>query len=72
MHDGCEQFWSWVEERLHRYHGIRTENLGSYLKELEWKYNHRTMGPLEQAIALIALLPKEIIAPRFQASSPAH
>lgn len=56
MRDGLEQFWSWAEERLRRYHGMHTENLGFYLKELEWKYNHRVMGPEEQALALIPLL----------------
>lgn len=57
MRDGLEQFWSWAEERLRRHHGMRTENLGLYLKELEWKYNHRNMNPIEQAQALTALLP---------------
>lgn len=56
MRDGCEQFWTWTAERLHRYHGMRTENLGFYLKECAWKYNHRALGPEEQALALIPLL----------------
>lgn len=62
MCDGCEQFWSWAEERLHRYHGIRMENLGNYLKEIAWKYNHRAMGPIEQTLALIPLLPQKLLA----------
>lgn len=61
MHDGLEQFWSWVEERLRRYHGIRMENLGNYLKELVWKYNHRAMGPLEQAITIIPLFHQKLL-----------
>lgn len=69
MRDGGEQFWSWAQERLHRYHGIRTENLGMYLKELEWKYNHRAMDPLDQALTLIPLLPKELLQPRTRIGS---
>lgn len=56
MRDGCEQFWAFAAERLRRYHGMRTENVGFYLKELAWKYNHRAMGPEEQALAIIPLL----------------
>lgn len=59
LQDGLAQFWSWAEERLQRYHGMRTQNLGLYLKELEWKYNHRTMDPLMQACALIPLLSRQ-------------
>jgi len=63
LHDGLEQFWSWAGERLRRHHGVRMANLGNYLKELEWKYNHRAIGPIEQACALIPLLPQELFRP---------
>lgn len=62
MRDGLEQFWSWAEERLRRHHGMRAENLGYYLKELEWKYNHRTMDPVEQAKVLVPLLPPKLLS----------
>ncbi|MBI3336228.1 hypothetical protein HYZ98_01530 [Candidatus Peregrinibacteria bacterium] len=61
LQDGLVQFWSWAEEKLHRYRGMRAANLGLYLKELEWKYNHRTMDPLEQACALIPTLPDDLV-----------
>lgn len=59
--DGLESFWSWAGERLRKHHGIRPENVGLYLKELEWKYNHRALDVERQALHIAALLPAEAI-----------
>ena len=59
--DGMESFWSWVEERLRKYHGVNPENMGLYLKELEWKYNHRLLGPDVQAVKIAAIFPEDFL-----------
>lgn len=55
--DGLESFWSWVEERLAPHHGVRNENYGLYLKELEWKFNHHLCTSETQAIRIAEMLP---------------
>lgn len=39
--NGLEGFWSFAKERLAKYHGISPERFPLYLKELEFRYNHR-------------------------------
>ncbi len=39
--NGLEGFWSWAKERLIKYHGISPKWFPFYLKELEFRYNHR-------------------------------
>ena len=39
--NGLEGFWSWAKERLIKHHGISKETFPLYLKELEFRYNHR-------------------------------
>jgi transposase len=39
--NGLEGFWSYAKERLAKYHGISPERFPLYLKELEFRYNHR-------------------------------
>ncbi|MDO4629797.1 MAG: IS1595 family transposase [Planctomycetia bacterium] len=39
--NGLEGFWSWAKERLFKHHGISTKNFPLYLKELEFRFNHR-------------------------------
>ncbi len=56
MIDGIERFWAWTSERLHLHHGISKRKMGYYLKELEWKYNHRNLSPEDQAIIIAGLL----------------
>jgi hypothetical protein len=38
--NGIEGFWS-AKERLLKFHGVSGENFVYYLKELEFRYNHR-------------------------------
>jgi len=39
--NGIEGFWSFAKERFHKYHGIDKNNYPFYLKEMEFRFNHR-------------------------------
>jgi len=39
--NGIEGFWSYAKERFHKYHGISKNNYPLYLKEMEFRFNHR-------------------------------
>jgi transposase len=39
--NGLEGFWSYAKERLIKHHGISPKRFPLYLKELEFRYNHR-------------------------------
>ncbi len=39
--NGMEGFWSYAKERFHKYHGIGMKNYPLYLKEMEFRFNHR-------------------------------
>jgi len=39
--NGIEGFWSFAKERFHKYHGINKNNYPFYLKEMEFRFNHR-------------------------------
>src|SRR3989344_7756067 len=39
--NGIEGFWSYAKERFHKYHGINKKNYPFYLKEMEFRFNHR-------------------------------
>jgi transposase len=39
--NGLEGFWSFAKERLLKYHGVSKTNFLYYLKEMEFRYNHR-------------------------------
>lgn len=39
--NGLEGFWSYAKERLIKHHGIKPHRFPLYLKELEFRYNHR-------------------------------
>ena len=39
--NGIEGFWSFAKERLIKYHGVDPGRFPLYLKELEFRYNHR-------------------------------
>jgi len=39
--NGIEGFWSYSKERFHKYHGINRNNYPFYLKEMEFRFNHR-------------------------------
>jgi transposase len=48
--NGLEGFWSWAKERLMKHHGVSKHRFPLYLKELEFRYNHRA----EDLFGLIA------------------
>ena len=48
--NGLEGFWSYAKERLMKHHGISPLKFPLYLKELEFRYNHRE----EEVFALVA------------------
>ena len=39
--NGIEGFWSFAKERFHKYHGIDKQNYPLYVKEMEFRFNHR-------------------------------
>ena len=39
--NGIEGFWSFAKERFHKYHGIDKSNYPFYVKEMEFRFNHR-------------------------------
>lgn len=39
--NGGEGFWSFAKERLIKHHGISKEKFPIYIKEMEWRYNHK-------------------------------
>jgi len=41
--NGLEGFWSFAKERLMKHHGISPNHFPFYLKEMEFRYNHRTV-----------------------------
>ena len=51
--NGLEGFWSFAKERFHKYHGIDRENYPWYLKEMEFRYNHRNVDIFKKLITII-------------------
>ncbi|MEM3099693.1 MAG: transposase [Nitrososphaerales archaeon] len=39
--NGIEGLWSFAKERLIKHHGISPRKFLLYIKEMEWRYNHR-------------------------------
>jgi transposase len=39
--NGLESLWSYAKERIMKYHGVSPQRFPYYLKELEFRYNHR-------------------------------
>lgn len=54
--NGMENFWSWTKEQMFKFHGVFRRNLFYYLKEMEWKFNHRHLSHKERAITIAKLL----------------
>jgi len=45
--NGVEGFWSFAKERLIKHHGISKNKFLWYIKEMEWRYNHRDQNLFE-------------------------
>lgn len=41
--NGIEGFWAYAKERLLKHHGVSPQNFLSYLKEKEFRFNHRAL-----------------------------
>lgn len=39
--NGLEGFWSFTKERMSKFHGVSKEKFPLYLKEMEFRYNHK-------------------------------
>ncbi len=57
----AEQLWTWIQERILTHHVLWKRNPASYLKELEWKYNSRTLDPDVRAKIFIELMPADFL-----------
>jgi len=40
--NGIEGFWSYAKHWLYHYRGVPQKNFHLYLKEIEWRFNHRS------------------------------
>lgn len=65
--NGLEGFWSWAKERLIKHHGISPTWFPFYLKELEFRYNHRFEDIFELTADVICSL-----IPRLEKSFPSN
>ena len=48
--NGIEGFWSFAKERFHKYHGISKTNYPFYVKEMEFRFNHRNENIYKQLV----------------------
>jgi len=48
--NGIEGFWSFCKHKLYNYRGVSKSNFPLYLKEMEWRYNHRNENMLQELI----------------------
>jgi transposase len=51
--NGIEGFWSFAKERLINYHGVNPPKFPLYLKELEFRYNHRDRDLFDDLIQVL-------------------
>jgi len=51
--NGIEGFWSYAKERFHKYHGINHDNYPLYLKEMEFRFNHRNEDVFKLLVDII-------------------
>ena len=51
--NGIEGFWSYAKERLQKFHGLSPQTFPYYLKELEFRYNHRNEDLFEKFLDLL-------------------
>ncbi|KKU29302.1 MAG: IS1016 transposase [Candidatus Amesbacteria bacterium GW2011_GWA2_47_11b] len=50
--NGIEGFWSYAKHKLYNYRGVSRANFPVYLKEMEYRYNHRKEHILDPLISL--------------------
>jgi len=54
--NGIEGFWGYAKERLLRYHGVSPKNFLYYLKEIEYRFNHRRLNQQDFVSHLLYVL----------------
>lgn len=54
--NGIEGFWAYAKERLLKYHGVSPDHFLLYLKEMEYRFNHRSLTPTDFADHLVQVL----------------
>lgn len=54
--NGIEGFWAYAKERLLRHHGVSPDHFLLYLKEMEYRFNHRSLDPNDFADHLVQVL----------------
>jgi len=48
--NGIEGFWSYAKKFLMKYNGVSKKNFPLYLKEIEWRFNHRHTANLFETV----------------------
>ena len=51
--NGLEGFWSYAKQRLMKFHGVSKRYFPLYLKEMEFRYNHRTQSLFDLLAQLV-------------------
>jgi transposase len=60
--NGIEGFWSYAKHWLYHYRGVPKRHFEFYLKEIEWRFNHRK----ENLVVLLRkLLNQQVVKDRF-------
>jgi transposase-like protein len=54
--NGIEGFWGYLKERLLKHHGVSDKNLIFYVKEIEFRFNHRRLSTEQLIQKLIQIL----------------
>lgn len=56
--NGMEGFWGYAKERLMKYHGVSRKHLNLYIKEIEFRYNNRSLKTEEFRNKILNILLK--------------
>lgn len=59
--NGLEGFWSYAKERIIKFHGVSQEKFPLYLKEMEFRYNHRHHNLLELIVQKLCNLVPDLL-----------
>lgn len=54
--NGIEGFWAYAKERILRHHGVSADHFLFYIKEMEYRFNHRTLSQEEFVEHLLQVL----------------
>lgn len=54
--NGIEGFWAYAKERFLKHHGVSPDHFLLYLKEMEYRFNHRSLTPNDFADHLVQVL----------------